>query len=91
MLLPDKLDDKALITGASGFVGSRLRDALLDAGADVVAIRRSSSPEPKRGRSVVGDYADVDGLSAGIDIYVLLNVKVEIPVQSINMSKGMLH
>jgi len=64
VLLPDKLDDKALITGASGFVGSRLRDALLDAGADVVAIRRSSSPEPKRGRSVVGDYADVDGLSA---------------------------
>jgi len=39
-----------LITGASGFIGRRLRDALLDAGADVVAIRRPGSPEAKRGR-----------------------------------------
>lgn len=53
----------ALITGASGFIGQRLRDALLDAGVDVVTLRRKGSPEPKRGRSVVGDYADVDGLS----------------------------
>ena len=64
MILDTKLNEKALITGASGFVGGRLRDALLDAGADVVAIRRKSSPEPKQGRSVVGDYSDVDGLAA---------------------------
>ncbi len=64
MILDDKLDAKVLVTGASGFVGGRLRDALLDAGADVVAIRRASSPEPERGRSVVADYADVDGLAA---------------------------
>ncbi len=58
----EKLQVKTLITGASGFVGSRTRNALLDAGADVLAIRRSSSPEPARGRSVVADYADVAAL-----------------------------
>lgn len=47
-----------LITGASGFIGRRLRDALLGRGADVVAIRRPSSPEPAAGRSVTADYAD---------------------------------
>ena len=51
-----------LITGASGFIGGRLRDALLDAGADVVALRRAGSPAPRRGRSAVVEYADRDGL-----------------------------
>ncbi|APR83524.1 UDP-glucose 4-epimerase [Minicystis rosea] len=51
-----------LITGASGFIGSRLRDALLDAGADVVALRRPGSPEAKRGRSAVVEYDDRDAL-----------------------------
>lgn len=53
----------ALITGASGFIGTRLRDALLDAGVDVITLRRKDSPAPKRGRSVIGNYADVDGLA----------------------------
>ena len=51
-----------LITGASGFIGGRLRDALLEAGADVVALRRAGSPAPRTGRSAVVDYADRDGL-----------------------------
>lgn len=55
---------KALITGASGFIGRRLRDSLLERGYDVVAIRRASSPEPKEGRSVVGNYADVSNLES---------------------------
>lgn len=58
---------RALVTGASGFIGSRLRDALLDAGADVVCVRRASSPEPARGRSVVADYADLPGLTRVIE------------------------
>jgi nucleoside-diphosphate-sugar epimerase len=48
----------ALVTGASGFVGGRLRDALLDDGYDVVALTRPGSPEPKRGRAAAVDYAD---------------------------------
>ena len=39
MAMP-KLDGTVLITGASGFIGGRLRDGLLAAGCDVVAIRR---------------------------------------------------
>jgi len=54
----DTLEGTALITGASGFIGRRLRDALLARGLDVVAIRRPSSPETDAGRSVVADYAD---------------------------------
>jgi len=55
---------KVLITGASGFIGSRLRDALLERGVDVVALRRPGSPAAKRGRSVEGRYDDAEGLEA---------------------------
>ncbi|MBX2814135.1 MAG: NAD-dependent epimerase/dehydratase family protein [Myxococcales bacterium] len=52
-----------LLTGASGFIGRRLRDTLLDANVDVVALRRKGSPPASRGRSLEVDYADVSGLS----------------------------
>lgn len=58
-----KLEGKALITGASGFIGGNLRRALLDAGADVVAIRRGASPAAEEGRSIALDYDDVEGLT----------------------------
>lgn len=58
-----QLEGTVLITGASGFIGRRLRDALLSANTDVVAIRRRGSPEAEVGRSVVADYQDVDGLT----------------------------
>jgi nucleoside-diphosphate-sugar epimerase len=57
-----RIEGTVLITGASGFIGSHLRDALLDAGADVVALRRAGSPEAKRGRSAVVEYDDRDAL-----------------------------
>jgi nucleoside-diphosphate-sugar epimerase len=57
-----RLDGKVLITGASGFIGSRLRDALIAAGSDVVAIRRPGSPPSKGGRSVQADYARLEDL-----------------------------
>jgi len=57
-----KLDGKVLITGASGFIGSRLRDELVAAGTDVVAIRRPGSPPAKAGRSVEVDYGSVSEL-----------------------------
>jgi nucleoside-diphosphate-sugar epimerase len=71
----------ALITGASGFIGGRIRDALLGRGMDVVAIRRKGSPHSKngppkngppkngpakKGRSVEADYEDVAGLERAV-------------------------
>lgn len=61
MAIP-KLEGKVLITGASGFIGGRLRDALLEFGSDVVAIRRPGSPASRVGRSVEADYARVADL-----------------------------
>ena len=53
----------ALVTGASGFIGGRLRERLLRLGVDVVALRRRRSPEPTEGRSAVVEYDDVAGLT----------------------------
>jgi len=58
-----KLEGKALITGASGFIGGRLRDALLEQGVDVLAVRRKGSPPAKKGRSVELTYADRAGIA----------------------------
>ncbi len=52
----------ALITGASGFIGTWLRERLLADGVDVIAIRRPGSPEAKVGRSVTASYSDLDAL-----------------------------
>ncbi|HEX2676071.1 MAG TPA: NAD-dependent epimerase/dehydratase family protein [Polyangiales bacterium] len=52
----------AIVTGASGFIGGRLRDALLDDGWDVVALTRKGSPAPKRGRGAGVDYEDLASL-----------------------------
>lgn len=53
---------KVLLTGASGFIGGRLRDALLAENVDVVAIRRPGSPPAKKGRSVEAAYDDLSNL-----------------------------
>jgi len=58
-----KLDGKAIITGASGFIGGRLRDTLLDQGVDVLTVRRKGSPPAKRGRSIELSYEDFDGIA----------------------------
>jgi nucleoside-diphosphate-sugar epimerase len=56
----------AVITGASGFIGGRLRDKLVDEDWDVVALTRPSSPPPKRGRAAAVDYAKPDSL---VDVF----------------------
>ncbi|NOY90924.1 MAG: NAD-dependent epimerase/dehydratase family protein [Deltaproteobacteria bacterium] len=61
------VEGKVLITGASGFIGSRLRDALLDGGADVLAVRRPGSPPAERGRSVELSYDDEAAVEAMMD------------------------
>jgi nucleoside-diphosphate-sugar epimerase len=57
-----KISGKVLLTGASGFIGGRLRDALLARGCDVIAIRRKGSPASKKGRSVEAEYDDREAL-----------------------------
>ena len=57
------LRGKVILTGASGFIGGHLRDALLAAGADVVALVRAASPSSKRGRAIAVDYADREALT----------------------------
>lgn len=57
----------AVVTGASGFVGGRLRDALLDDGWNVVALVRPDSPPARRGRSAAVDYADVESLTRVVE------------------------
>ena len=56
------LDGKVLITGASGFIGGQVRDALRSAGNEVVAIRHPGSPPSNSGRSFEADYARVGDL-----------------------------
>ncbi len=58
---------KVLLTGASGFIGTRLRDALLERGVDVLSIRRKGSPPSRKGRSVEVGYDDVSGLTRLVD------------------------
>ncbi len=53
-----------LITGASGFIGRRLRRALLEQGHDVVAIRRPGSPPAQEGRTIEASYDDLERLTA---------------------------
>ncbi|MDB4975104.1 MAG: UDP-glucose 4-epimerase [Myxococcaceae bacterium] len=62
MELRAPLTGKVFVTGASGFIGGNLRDALLAGGAEVVSLVRSVSPSSKHGRSVAVDYADLPGL-----------------------------
>lgn len=59
--------DVAVVTGASGFIGSRLRERLMAAGWDVVAFRRPASPPARVGRSVEVDYGDPGALRRTLD------------------------
>lgn len=60
----ERLNGKALVTGASGFVGSHLREELLSRGLDVVSLRRPGSPRTRLGRSHEASYDDLDALGA---------------------------
>ena len=58
---------RALVTGATGFVGSHLVEALQRSGADITALARSpdkSASLAQQGvRVVAGDLHDLEGLS----------------------------
>ncbi len=57
-----RIEGKVVLTGASGFIGGRLRDRLLADGADVISVRRKGSPPSKTGRSAELDYEDLPAL-----------------------------
>lgn len=56
--------DRILVAGASGFVGSRLATALVEAGHDVAAMTRHPEDYAGAGTAVAGDVADPASLGA---------------------------
>lgn len=66
-----------LVTGASGFIGSHLVPALIDAGHEVRAMTRHPEKYEGLGQAVAGDVADPDSLIGpmqGIDVaYYLIH------------------
>lgn len=60
-----------LVTGASGFIGSHLSSALVEAGYDVRAMTRHPDSYDGAGRAVAGDVSDLGSLKAalaGVDV-----------------------
>ena len=53
---------RVLVTGASGFVGSHLSQALVEAGHEVLAMTRHPDDYDGPGRAVYGDVSEPDSL-----------------------------
>jgi uncharacterized protein YbjT (DUF2867 family) len=58
------LSAQVLVTGASGFIGSRLSQALVDAGHDVRAMTRHPDTYDGAGTPIAGDVSDPASLAA---------------------------
>jgi uncharacterized protein YbjT (DUF2867 family) len=57
---------RVLVTGASGFVGSHLAEALVEAGHEVLAMTRHPDDYTGVGKAVYGDVSDPDSLSSAL-------------------------
>lgn len=51
---------KVLVTGATGYIGAHVAEALANRGADVIALSRSALHPDPRLKSVRGDFAELD-------------------------------
>jgi UDP-glucose 4-epimerase len=58
-----------LVTGASGFIGSRLANQLSDSGAKVIAFTRKDIDNPSI-KQIFGDYANLDDLAQLKDLEI---------------------
>jgi uncharacterized protein YbjT (DUF2867 family) len=58
---------RVLVTGATGFIGSRLVPALMEAGHDVRAMTRHPETYDGPGEAVRGDVGDADSLYAALE------------------------
>src|SRR5689334_9839212 len=68
-------DPTVLVTGATGFIGSRLADALVDRGTQVRALTRRPEAYEGPGTAYGGDVGDAQSLVeplAGVDVAVYL-------------------
>jgi len=61
------MSSSVLVTGASGFVGSHLAQALVEHGHDVRAMTRHPDGYDGPGTPVFGDVSDADSLAAALD------------------------
>ena len=61
------MSKRVLVTGASGFVGSRLTTALVEAGHQVLAMTRHPDTYSGAGEPVFGDVSDAESLSTALD------------------------
>ena len=57
---------RVLVTGASGFIGSHLAVALVEAGHEVRAMTRRPEDYDGAGTAVAGDVSDADSLRAAL-------------------------
>ena len=79
--MTDKLSGPVLITGASGFIGRRLRQALAE--GEVVTLRRRASPPVENTQSFEVDYGDLQGL-----IEVIKKVRPAYVLHAAGVTKG---
>ncbi len=66
----DRLPRSIFLTGATGFIGGRLVDALLGAGCDLTALVLPGEAErlPRSVRAMVGDITDADAVARALEV-----------------------
>ena len=64
--MPDIANKRVLVTGAAGFIGTRLLARLVDDGARVFALDRGPVANTRIERAFCGDIADANALRTAV-------------------------